>query len=336
MNKNVKRFFSVLSLSLLSITALTGCSKKQESIQHEQDFYNIYNLAVESGYNGDYASWLASIKGKKGDAGVGIESIVFKEVKNGESIFTVTFSNNSTSELAILNGKDGEKGPAGEDGFNGLSSYEQYVKDYNYIGSKEDFYKDFTNHHLGFKDTHTVSCYMYNVNIGGLVMPIFKNKVYKNGEKISFELPDLEYEYQITGAIDKIEINKYDTFYDESLTNDNLIDYKDYRAYCDTNILLTSYLPPLFLEYYIGTVNDGIKLNLGRHNHPTNGSSTFFTPLNDNEYDSLIGTIVWKTNGMKLKYDKQSRILKSNISGKCKLKIIHKNEVFDFTLEFMK
>lgn len=62
-----------------------------------------YQIAVENGFEGTIEEWLASLKGKNGDNGIGITSSEINE--KGELV--LTYSDSSTSNVGVVKGKDG-------------------------------------------------------------------------------------------------------------------------------------------------------------------------------------------------------------------------------------
>lgn len=60
---------------------------------------------------------LGRVKGDKGDQGVGIQSVVFKEQNsNGSYVYTITLTNGITQEFTAPIGPQGNKGDKGEKG----------------------------------------------------------------------------------------------------------------------------------------------------------------------------------------------------------------------------
>ena len=83
-----------------------------------------YELAVEAGFEGDSAAWLASLKGDQGDKG--------EDGVNGKSAYELAveagFEGDSAAWVASLKGDKGDKGKKGDDGDNGKSAYELAVE----------------------------------------------------------------------------------------------------------------------------------------------------------------------------------------------------------------
>ena len=66
---------------------------------------------------------LGRVKGDKGDQGVGIQSVVFKEQNsNGSYVYTITLTNGITQEFIAPIGPQGNKGDKGEKGDIGIVS----------------------------------------------------------------------------------------------------------------------------------------------------------------------------------------------------------------------
>lgn len=122
----MKRIILIFVLCLTCIT-LFGC-------QNEKKPATAYEIAVANGFTGSEDEWLASLKGEKGNDGVGIVSIEKTGTENNVDTYTITFSNGTTSTFNITNGINGSNGVAG------LSAYELYKKYHSaYDGTEEDW-----------------------------------------------------------------------------------------------------------------------------------------------------------------------------------------------------
>ena len=109
--------------TLLLMFSLFGCNLKPTSTESnnkitEEEPYKIYQLAVNAGYNGTYNEWLNSIKGEKGDPGVGVKSVVKTGTEGLVDTYTITLTNGSTYTFTVTNGKSAYE-LAVENGFQG-------------------------------------------------------------------------------------------------------------------------------------------------------------------------------------------------------------------------
>ena len=111
LNKVLKTSLA-MALVFGSVTVLTGCGKDKDSnpsvSKEETEQYEIYKLALESGYNGTYEEWLASIRGAKGDKGD--------------------------------KGNKGDKGDTGDPGENGSTWFSGVTDPEENMGNNGDFY----------------------------------------------------------------------------------------------------------------------------------------------------------------------------------------------------
>ena len=71
------------------------------------DGKSAYEIAVENGFVGSETDWLASLKGEKGDTGNGISNITKTSTSNNIDTYTITFTNGNTIDYNITNGIDG-------------------------------------------------------------------------------------------------------------------------------------------------------------------------------------------------------------------------------------
>lgn len=69
-----------------------------------------YTVAVEGGFVGTEAQWLASLVGDTGATGNGIASIVKTGTVGLVDTYTVTMTNGSTADFTVTNGLDGVDG----------------------------------------------------------------------------------------------------------------------------------------------------------------------------------------------------------------------------------
>jgi lysophospholipase L1-like esterase len=64
-----------------------------------------YAIAVDNGFEGTEAEWLASLKGAKGDKGNGIVSVVKTATSGLVDTYTITYTDGSTSTYEVTNGE---------------------------------------------------------------------------------------------------------------------------------------------------------------------------------------------------------------------------------------
>lgn len=117
MKKILKYIICVSTLAL--VFCIFGCEIIDESLPDKQK--EIYLLAKEAGYVGTYEQWLSSIKGDKGDPGVGIESIKLTSSEGLVDTYTIFYSNGNTSSFNITNGENGVQGIQGIPGKDGYT-----------------------------------------------------------------------------------------------------------------------------------------------------------------------------------------------------------------------
>lgn len=126
-----RRLFTLIVL-LLSLFMLTGCdilkqilpistttntNPNTSQVTDETDYKEIlYLKAKESGFEGTYEEWLNSIKGEKGNDGVGIASIIKISTNGLVDTYRINYSDGSYSTFIVTNGAPGEKGETGEAG----------------------------------------------------------------------------------------------------------------------------------------------------------------------------------------------------------------------------
>ena len=75
-----------------------------------------YEIAYRKGFDGNEQAWLDSLKGDKGDDGVGVKSVTqttTSTADGGENVATVELTNGTTSQFKV---KNGDKGSSGKDG----------------------------------------------------------------------------------------------------------------------------------------------------------------------------------------------------------------------------
>lgn len=85
---------------------ITELSKNLDNVK-VVDGKSAYEIAVENGFVGSEADWLASLKGEKGDTGNGISDIAKTSTTNNIDTYTITFTNGNTINYNITNGVDG-------------------------------------------------------------------------------------------------------------------------------------------------------------------------------------------------------------------------------------
>ena len=200
-------------------SVLTGKDVPLDEIGNNGDSY--INLSTWDYYLKVDGHWIltGNIKGDKGEEGepgkdgISIISIALTSSVGNVDIYTITYSDGSTSSFTVTNGQDGSQGIQGEkgedghtpiitisndgywvidgvktntratgingsDGLDGLSAYEIYIKYHpEYQGSEEDWINDLVNGELGQKEVHTVK---FNSN-GGTPVDI---QYVEHGEKI--------------------------------------------------------------------------------------------------------------------------------------------------------
>ena len=110
-----KLFFVLLFFSLILFTIgcdLNSVVKTSDETgdaipmsELEEKIQKVYRLALTTGYEGTYEEWLASIKGEKGEEGVGIVSIDKTSSEGLVDTYTVTYSDGTNSTFTINNGK---------------------------------------------------------------------------------------------------------------------------------------------------------------------------------------------------------------------------------------
>lgn len=71
-----------------------------------------YGVAVKNGFEGTVEEWLASLKGEKGDKGVGVMMTSQSYVAN-KIITEIRFTDGSTQTIRVTNGTDGADGVDG-------------------------------------------------------------------------------------------------------------------------------------------------------------------------------------------------------------------------------
>ncbi len=79
-----------------------------------EDGYNAHQVAVKNGYEGTEGEWLLSLvgssgpQGEKGEQGIGISDISFKEdLSNGDKVYTITLDNGNTHDFTTPMGPKG-------------------------------------------------------------------------------------------------------------------------------------------------------------------------------------------------------------------------------------
>ncbi|WP_342512792.1 hypothetical protein MKY34_19625 [Sporosarcina sp. FSL K6-1522] len=82
-----------------------------------------YEIAVDNGFIGDEAAWLASLKGEKGDRGTDGTNGT-----NGDKGDAFTYADFTQEELDALKGSKGDPGTSGNDGFGTQAQYEDIIQ----------------------------------------------------------------------------------------------------------------------------------------------------------------------------------------------------------------
>lgn len=118
-----KRFLLLSILCLLVATAfcLTACglfgqtntTSTDSSSGSSTEIRSVYTAYAENGGTLSYEEWLRSVKGEKGDPGVGIASIQKTGTDGLVDTYTITLTDGKTSTFSVTNGKDGANGKDG-------------------------------------------------------------------------------------------------------------------------------------------------------------------------------------------------------------------------------
>ena len=105
-----------------------------------KDGLSAYELAVENGFTGTLAEWLASLKGKDGENGVDGKDGV--NGSDGKSAYIIAmehgFVGTETEWLESLRGADGKYGLPGKDGKNGVDGKDGITPDMSSYATKTD------------------------------------------------------------------------------------------------------------------------------------------------------------------------------------------------------
>ena len=105
-----------------------------------KDGLSAYELAVENGFTGTLAEWLASLKGKDGENGVDGKNGV--NGSDGKSAYIIAvehgFVGTETEWLESLRGADGKDGLPGKDGKNGVDGKDGITPDMSSYATKTD------------------------------------------------------------------------------------------------------------------------------------------------------------------------------------------------------
>ncbi|HHU56179.1 MAG TPA: InlB B-repeat-containing protein [Acholeplasmataceae bacterium] len=151
--------FNVLIIFFAFLFFLAGCNffrknNKEDELTIKQK--EIYQLAVEAGYQGSFEEWLDSIKGEKGDKGEpGIDG---REVEFSVSDTYIKWRYVDETHWKNLIELNQIKGLPGKDGKDGKSAYELYKEQYpNYEGNEEQWLDDLINGRLSQKEIYTVT-----------------------------------------------------------------------------------------------------------------------------------------------------------------------------------
>ena len=111
----MKKIFKVLFFSLTFLSVFASCDflenlGGQTELEADQK-KEIYNMAVESGYDGSYEEWLDSIKGESIELSIIDNTLMWK--------YTSETTWKPLMSLGDLQGKDGTDGKDGINGTNG-------------------------------------------------------------------------------------------------------------------------------------------------------------------------------------------------------------------------
>lgn len=189
----------LISLAILTLS-VTGCGFDQsQSKDYTNDQrYEIYELAVKSGYTGTYEEWLESIHGQDGHSPVinigsdgywyidGVNTNVKAQGHQGASLLT----GNGVPTVSI--GMDGDsyinidtwdyylksagdwvyrgniRGENGDIGDKGLSAYEIYLKYHpDYQGNEEEWINDFVSGHLEGREIEETGKFIFGRYMDG-------------------------------------------------------------------------------------------------------------------------------------------------------------------------
>ena len=105
-----------------------------------KDGLSAYELAVENGFTGTLAEWLAFLKGKDGEIGVDGKNGV--NGSDGKSAYIIAvehgFVGTETEWLESLRGADGKDGLPGKDGKNGVDGKDGITPDMSSYATKTD------------------------------------------------------------------------------------------------------------------------------------------------------------------------------------------------------
>lgn len=235
-----------LSLITILISGLImSCSNKEQLLPERDKIKEIYELAKESGFKGTYEEWIASITGEKGDPGhspivtigpngnwfidgndsdilakgetgpqgeqgVSIISIVKTDSKDNIDVYTITYSNGSTSTFEVTNGVNGENGLDGINGENGIKG--EPGKDGHSpiitIGSNGNWHVDNVDTGICALGNHTNENFVVTFNLcGGTIDEPFQEKVeVKWGQTIDLSLPTKK-GYRFVGWYTSLNVN---------------------------------------------------------------------------------------------------------------------------------
>ena len=127
-----KRLLTIFGVAALLAFSSCGASVPQSETPQiselDQKRLEIYQLAVEAGYEGTYEEWLDSIRGQDGVDGVNGKdgvSVVSVDKTSSEDLvdtYTITYSDGTKSTFTVTNGQngsDGAQGPKGDQGETG-------------------------------------------------------------------------------------------------------------------------------------------------------------------------------------------------------------------------
>ena len=110
----MKKSSLIVLLLIVTVLCLTlaacGTVLPNSSTGGDAEIHALYQAYAEDGGTLSYEEWLTSIKGAKGEDGVGIKSIDKTETEGLVDTYTITLTNDETATFTVTNGKDGENG----------------------------------------------------------------------------------------------------------------------------------------------------------------------------------------------------------------------------------
>ena len=107
---------TICLLLTVSIITLVACTQSGDAPHdsakngYELNINTVYALAEEANYTGSLEDLVAMFKGKDGADGKGIVSVTKTKSEENVDIYTITYSDETSSTFTITNGKDGIDG----------------------------------------------------------------------------------------------------------------------------------------------------------------------------------------------------------------------------------